>query len=164
MKRYATASLIMLLVAALVIPAFGHEFGREKRPGMARERSGGEYGRMYHDGNTKLTTEQSQEMKALHDRYLEDITPLRSDLFAKRSELRLLWNKETPDGDLIKAKTKEISTIRDQLTDKRIDYRLAVRKIIPSDDRQGFRGDYHHRGFKDNNDRHGRMGTGGMRW
>jgi len=161
MKRFATASLIILLVTALTIPVFGYGFKQGKGPGMTQGRfGGGEYGRMNHDGHTRLTAEQSKDMKALHDRYLEEITPLRSDLFAKRSELRLLWNKETPDGDLIKAKTKEISIIRDQLTDKRIDYRLAVQKIVPSDDRQGFRGDYHHRGFTD---RHGSMDRGGMR-
>lgn len=169
MKKFATASVILLLISALAIPVFGHGFGQGRGPGMMRGGSGG----YCSDGNTNLTAEQSKEIKALRDKHLEEITPLRNDLFAKRSELRLLWNKETPDRDQIKAKESEIDAIQDQLRDKMIDYRLDADKIAPSNERGGFCGNYDRRGFKGGNDRHGfmgfndrrgREGMGGMRW
>jgi len=162
MKRFATASIILLIVIAIALPVLGHGFGQERGNGMMQGGFGGRGsgGYCYDNDNTNLTAEQSKEIKALRDKYLEKITPLRSELFAKRSELQLLWNKENPDRDLIKAKEVEIDAIHDQLRDKMTDYRLEANKLIPSDQRSGFRG-----GFMGmNNFRHGGTGMGGMRW
>lgn len=166
MKRYATATIITLLVIAIALPVFGHGF--EQRGGKEMSQQGFD-GRRY-AGNcygvtTTLTAEQSKDLKVIRDKHLEEITPLRSELFAKRSELKLLWNKENPDGDKIKAKHREIDTIQNQLRDKMIDYRLKTNQIVPSDQRKGVCGSSNRRGFMGkNNYMQGGTGMGGMRW
>ncbi len=165
MKRFATASIILLFVIAIALPVFGYGFGQGRGSDMMK---GGFDGRgnggHCYDNSTNLTAEQSKELKALRDKHLEEITPLRNELFAKHSELRLLWNKETPDRNQIKAKEGEIDTFQDQLRDKMTDYRLDADKLVPSDQRQGSRGGYARRGNMGNNNyRHGGIGMDGMR-
>ncbi len=167
MKRYATASLILLLVIAIALPVFGYGFGQGRGNGMMQGGFGGRGNGGYcydDDNNTNLTAEQSKGLQALRDKHLEEITPLRSELFAKRSELKLLWNKENPNSDQIKAKQREIDTIQDQLRDKMTDYRLEAGKVIPSDQRSEFRGGFGHRGFMGRNNFRGGTGMGGMHW
>lgn len=162
MKKFATVSLILLLVIAIALPVLGHGFGQGRGNSMGGTGYGMQqrgFGGYCFDNNTNLTAEQSKELQPLRNKHFEEITPLRNELFAKRSELNLLWSKEKPDSDQIKAKQREIDTIQDQLRDKTTDYRLEANKIVPSDQRMGSRGGYGPRGFMGKN--HFR---GGMHW
>lgn len=153
MKRYATATIITLLVIAIALPVFGHDFGQRGNKNIQhRNVDGMSYVGKCYGTNTDLTAEQYKNLKDLHDRYFEETIPLRSELFAKRSELRVLWNKENPDGEKIKAKHREMDRIQNQLRDKKIDYKLEANKIVPLDQRKEFCGGNDRWGFMGRND------------
>lgn len=170
MKRYATATIITLLVIAIALPALGYGFGqRGSRNMQDRNFDGRGYAGQCHGPygiNAALTDEQYKNLKSLHDRHIEDTIPLRSELFTKRSELKLLWNKENLDGNMIKAKYREMDSVRNQLRDKMIDYRLKANELVPSDQRKGFcGGNGGHQGFMGKSDyMPGNGGMGRMQW
>ncbi len=80
--------------------------------------------------NLNLTPEQSQELQALHENYLKAVSPLQNQMFALRSELRLMWNTADPDKEEIMAKQKEIADFEWQIQEQATQYRLDFRNIL----------------------------------
>jgi len=123
MKRISVLSAVLLImgVAAMAMA--------EPR-GMGRwDRGSGsmELGML---NSVNLTPEQSEKILTLKKAYFTDVQPLRSDMFNKRAELRLLWLQTTPDAAKIKATQDAIWDLRKKVQDKRTDFRLALRKIL----------------------------------
>jgi Spy/CpxP family protein refolding chaperone len=77
-----------------------------------------------------LTAEQSENIRALRETCLKEITPVRSNLFTKRAELRLLWMQTQLDPDKIRATQKEIQGLIGQLQEKGTNCRLSFRNIL----------------------------------
>jgi len=77
-----------------------------------------------------LTAEQTQKLQTLREAYLQEITPLRNQLFVKNSELRLLWAETTPDQEKIMAKQKEMNEIQQQIQEKATKHQLEARSIV----------------------------------
>ena len=77
-----------------------------------------------------LTTEQSEKILALREAHMKDMIPLRTQLFNKRAELRLLWMQTNTDPEKIKAKQREMIDLMGQLQEKKTDFRLALRDIL----------------------------------
>lgn len=77
-----------------------------------------------------LTAEQSEKIMALRESIMKEIMPLRSQMFNRRAEIRLLWMQLSPDPAKIKAKQKEVRDLMRQIQEKFTDYRLAFRKIL----------------------------------
>ena len=77
-----------------------------------------------------LNAEQTEKVLNLKTAYLKEKDPIRSRLFNKRTELKLLWMQAKPEPDKIKSKQKEIHDLKWQLTVKRTEYRLAFRNIL----------------------------------
>ncbi|MEA2040685.1 MAG: periplasmic heavy metal sensor [Thermodesulfobacteriota bacterium] len=77
-----------------------------------------------------LTTEQSERVRALRESYMRGTTPLQTQLFNKRAELKLLWIQTVPEPDKIKAKQKEILGLAGQIQEKATDCALAFRNIL----------------------------------
>jgi Spy/CpxP family protein refolding chaperone len=77
-----------------------------------------------------LTAEQMGKINALRAAHLNDVQPLRDQMFSKNRELRSLWLAATPDKEKILAFQKEAQGLRDQLTEKRTTYRFEVRKVL----------------------------------
>ncbi|MBU0733959.1 MAG: periplasmic heavy metal sensor [Proteobacteria bacterium] len=80
-----------------------------------------------------LTAEQSENIRALRETCLKEITPIRSNLFTKRSELKLLWIQTRLDPDKIRATQKEIQGLIGQLQEKGTNCRLSFRNILTSE-------------------------------
>ena len=55
-----------------------------------------------------LTAEQTEKIRTLRESFQKDITPLRTRIFEKKAEMRLLWMQTKSDAAGIKAKEKEI--------------------------------------------------------
>jgi len=88
MKKVTTIGLCAILAMALVatvVLAWGPGFG----PRFGPDFGGPAYGV---PPIPDLTAEQSAQIQALRDGFLEEIEPLREDLFTKRTELRTLWS------------------------------------------------------------------------
>ena len=103
----------------------------------AQMRMRGDYGRgPYHAADiTKLpdlnlTEVQITKLKALRDDHLQDIKPLRNQMYSKSIELKGLWLEQTPDLNKIAALQKEIQTLRDVMLEKVTAYLQKTLNIL----------------------------------
>jgi zinc resistance-associated protein len=78
-----------------------------------------------------LTADQQSKLAALDRKFYEETRELRDQIWTKSGELDATLNSTTPDLEKAKALQKEISELRATLDDKRFNYELEVRKIIP---------------------------------
>lgn len=65
-----------------------------------------------------LTNDQQQKVLAIRQEFERDTLNLRQDMRKKRQELQKLWSAEPLNQATIDAKTKEMNTLRIQLTQK----------------------------------------------
>jgi len=80
--------------------------------------------------NLNLSAEQSEKIRGLRESFLKEITPIRTQLFTKKAELRLLWMQTSLDVDKIRSTQKEISDLIGQMQVKTTDFRLAFRNLL----------------------------------
>lgn len=136
MKKTLTAAGIVLLVAVLVYPVFAHGprwGGMGGGPGMWRGGAGWGPGACWRGGTGygALTEEQRAQLQELRQKFLDETATLRSQLWAKRGELRALMGAKAPDAEKLRALQDEINQLRDQLAHKRLEFRLEAKKIAP---------------------------------
>lgn len=122
MKKKLMITGALLLVLALAIPAFA--FG----PGWGR---GGGPSNCARYGGPEITDEQRQALEDVRKEFFQSTEGLRESMRAKMEEMREVMTSDDPDEDKAKAISKEISQLRSELSEKRIDMALKVRKIIP---------------------------------
>jgi Spy/CpxP family protein refolding chaperone len=77
-----------------------------------------------------LSTEQSEKVRGLRESFLKETSPLRNQLFTKKTELRLLWIQTSLDVDKIRSAQKEIHNLAGQMQEKTTDFRLAFRNLL----------------------------------
>ncbi|MBW1780578.1 MAG: Spy/CpxP family protein refolding chaperone [Deltaproteobacteria bacterium] len=77
-----------------------------------------------------LSAEQSEKVRALRESFLKETTPIRTQMFTKRAEVKLLWLQTNLDAAKIRATQKEIRDLIGQLQEKRTDFRLAFRNLL----------------------------------
>ena len=77
-----------------------------------------------------LSAEQSEKVRGLRESFLKEVTPIRTQMFTKKAELRLLWIQTNLDPAKIRATQKEIRDLRGQMQEKRTDFRLAFRNLL----------------------------------
>ena len=126
MKKNIIIGMAVVFTLALVIStamAFG--------PGFGRGVSGGPgYGV---PPVSNLTAEQSSKIQALQQKNLQEMTPLREQLYAKRTEIRTLWTSQNPDQAQIEALQQDMLDINTQLQEKANNARLEMNKILTKD-------------------------------
>lgn len=135
MKKLATVLGIMLLVAVIAIPvsARGPGWGKDHDMGPGYGYGIGKAG--CESFNLNLTAEQSAKIQSLRKTHLKEVTPLRTQLFSKKAELKLLWVQNNPDKNKIMSKQKEISDLQYRIKEKSIDYRLETNKVLTPEQR-----------------------------
>jgi zinc resistance-associated protein len=122
MKKNILISMVAVLVLSLVAsaafagPGFGRGMGYSQYPGCPLVSS--------------LTPEQTSRIQTIQQANFQEISPLREQLFAKRTELRNLWVTQNPDQAKIAALQNEMLDIRAQLQEKSNNARLEVRQIL----------------------------------
>jgi len=136
MKKLATVLGIMLLVVVMTIPVFakgpGWERGYGMGPGYGRDPGTGPWCNLKSNAgfNLNLTAEQSAKIQSLRETHLKEVTPLRTQLFSKKAELKLLWVQIDPDKNKIMSKQKEISDLQYRIKEKSTNYRLEIHKVL----------------------------------
>ena len=153
MKKLVTIIGVMLLAGVIAYPVFADGPGRGKgyhmrgyggSPGYCRQNDGGARG---------LNQDQRDKLSALDRKFFNETETLRNGIQSKNVEMDNLLNAQNPDEGKMKSLQKEISTLKNQLAEKRLGYRLEARKIAPdgyyggnarrySGGRGGFRGKY----------------------
>ena len=134
MKKLAMISGILLLTAAMAYPVFargpgwgggcdGYGSGSGRGQGYCRNFDGGDPG--------NLTTEQRSKLDKLRYAFLGDTADLRNKIWSKRAEMETLLNSPNPDETKVRELQKEISTMKTEMSDKRISYELEARKVAP---------------------------------
>ena len=87
------------------------------------------FGRGHHRMN--LTPEQAGKLFDLKQKFMNETANLRKAMVVNRAELRALWKAENPDAKQIVAKQKELNSVREQLQEKMVAFRIQARKICP---------------------------------
>ncbi|MFO7601758.1 MAG: Spy/CpxP family protein refolding chaperone [Candidatus Desulfacyla sp.] len=77
-----------------------------------------------------LSAEQSEKIRGLRESFVKEITPIRTQLFTKKTEMSLLWIQTGLDADKIRATQKEIQSLMGQMQEKTTDFRLAFRNLL----------------------------------
>jgi Spy/CpxP family protein refolding chaperone len=133
MKKLSMMLAMVLVVAMVSLVAagpggmgcgmgMGGGMGRGMGPGCAMGPGAWEH--------LNLSAEQQSKAQALWDAHQKEVTPIQNQLFAKRNDLRLLWNEANPDATQIKAKQKEIGDLHSQMRDKGTQFQLDFRKLL----------------------------------
>lgn len=77
-----------------------------------------------------LSTEQAEKISGLRESFVKESTPIRTQLFTKKTEMSLLWIQTRLDADKIRATQKEIQGLMGQMQEKTTDFRLAFRNLL----------------------------------
>jgi zinc resistance-associated protein len=130
MKRLLSIAAVILLVGVIAVPSMAQSpRGGKGSSGVYGQRGDCEYGpRGVYDN---LSTEQREQLDALHKKFYEDTKQLRKDLRDKRIELYDILDTDNPDLEKAKSVQKELSDLQAKMADKRIGFIVEKRKIAP---------------------------------
>ena len=103
MKRLFISTVAILVFS--VASASAQPWGRGMAPG---------YG-PFMDPALNLTKAQEDKIQKLREDYLKEITPLQNRLFARRAEIRLLWEDTNLDREKLLEKQKEVNEIQSRI-------------------------------------------------
>ena len=130
MKRLFSIAAVILLVGVIAVPLMAQGPGRGKG-GTGIYGGRGDFGYGFRTGYENLSTEQRQQLDALHKKFYEDTKQLRKGLRDKRIELHDLLDTDTPDLEKAKAIQSEISSTQAKMAQKRVEFMVEKRKIAP---------------------------------
>lgn len=132
MKKVIAVVGILALIGIMAIPvlAQGPCSGRGGYGTGAGRGGPGDCPR-YQGRNDSLTTEQRDQLDKLHQTFNDETAQLRSDLSAKRGELRILLTTSNPDETKAMTLQREVSDLKAKMADKRLQYAFEARKINP---------------------------------
>jgi len=133
MKKLITITGILVLTAVIAYPVFawGPKWG-----GMHRGMGYGGHGPGYCWQGSRaygnLTSEQQAKLNELSQNFYNETAKFRSELWAKRGQMKALLNSQNPDEKELKELQAQINELSNQLSQKRLDFELQVRKIAPN--------------------------------
>lgn len=97
------------------------------------------------DSGMNLNQEQKDQLTALRQKFIDDTYTSRSAKLEKKQQIRLLMETSNPDRAKLIRLSNDILDLDKKITEKRIDYRLALKKISPELSRMhGFGSGRHH--------------------
>jgi zinc resistance-associated protein len=133
MKKLLALVGILVLVGAIAVPVLAHGpgWGRGHQMGGSGRGAGPGYCGEYGPGYGNLGEEQRTQLDTLNKKFHDETAQVRNDLWNKRGELNALLNSPNPDTEKAKALQKEISDLRANLAEKRLDFELEERKVAP---------------------------------
>ena len=117
-----TFFVIAVLVVSVAAAATAYALQPGERPDSHKEFGFKKY--------LDLSDEQLAKMKELKNNFRNDTRDLRYNLAIKRLEMRKLFTDPKTDDATLLAKQKEISKIRQQLSDKKAAKKIAWRGIL----------------------------------
>ena len=150
MKKFSMLAALVFVFASATFVAAGRQGGAWGKRGWAIDDT------IFSKLN--LTPEQTEKVRALRESFQNEIAPLRTGMFEKKAEMRLLWMQTETDAETIRTKQKEIHDLRWQIQDKTTEYRLAFRSMLTPEQLSKFLSlggakAHHHRKSKGGRDR-----------
>ena len=138
MKKLVTIIGVVLLVGVMTYPVFAR--GRGWGGGCDGWGPGGNQGggpgncRWNQGANSALTSDQRSKLNSLDQKFFNETSTLRNEIWNKKSEMTLLLNGDNPDAAKLQALQKDISELKGQMAQKRLAHRLETRKVAPESD------------------------------
>jgi Spy/CpxP family protein refolding chaperone len=120
MKKLFIIIAVLIVSATFVLPTYAVQ--PDKKPGSHKE--------FCFKKHLNLSDQQLAKMKELKDHFRNDTRDLRYDLAIKRIETRKLFTDPKTDDATLLAKQKEISDLRQQLSEKKAQMKIEWRKIL----------------------------------
>ena len=127
MKRWYAGIMVVLFVAfAATVFAYGPKGAGAGcgGPGMGMGHGEGVY------ANLNLTQEQQDKMWQAREKFRNDTSAARYEMFKKRAELKNLYADPNTSDAVILAKQKEMNVLKQTMQDKMVQFKLAQRKIL----------------------------------
>ena len=127
MKRWYAGIMVVLFVAlATTVFAYGPKGAGSGcgGPGIGMSHGAGMY------ANLNLTQEQQDKMWQAREKFRNDTSAARYEMFKKRAELKNLYADPNSSDAAILAKQKETNALRQSMQDKAVQFKLAQRKIL----------------------------------
>ncbi len=78
-----------------------------------------------------LTPEQQTQLKALHQKFVDETAPQRVAMVSKREAIRILMETTTPDREQLISLAGELGDLQKALMAKGVDFALEAKKIAP---------------------------------
>src|SRR5208283_3680183 len=123
MKKIFIVIAVLIVSAAVVLPTYAVQ--TDKKPGSHKE--------FCFKNHLGLTDQQLAKMKELRNRFHADTRDLKYNLEIKRIEMRKLFTDPKTDDETLIAKQKEISELRQQLSEKKAQMKIEWRKILTAE-------------------------------
>jgi len=148
----ALALVAMIGISATAYADQEMGYGHHGR-GMGYGPGSGYCGRGY---QPDLNEEEAKKLYEEREAFFENTKNLRQKIYQKQLELRSELAKETPDAKKASSIQKEISDVKGQLDQKRIDHMIKMKKINPDVGMGGFQSRFRRHaqrgpGFRDGN-------------
>jgi zinc resistance-associated protein len=137
MKKLIALFGILVLVGAFSVPVLAHGPGWGRGPHMGWGGPGYGYCSDFGPGAGNLTEEQRTQLDNLNKKFYDETAQMRNEMWTKSRELSAILNSPNPDADKARILQKEITGLRAQLGEKRLNLELEERKIAP-DARYGY--------------------------
>ena len=133
MKRLIALLGIVVLFGAIAVPVLAHGPGWGRGHHMGHWGGGSGYGKDYGPGPGygTLTEEQHTQLDKLNKKFYDETTQLRDEIWSKSKELNTALNSPNPDTQKAKGLQKDISDLKAEFAQKRLDFALEERKIVP---------------------------------
>jgi zinc resistance-associated protein len=139
MKKTIIIISSFLLVAFIAgnVLAWGPGSGRGmgwnsgQNSGQDCPRYGGQNGYNGQNNASNLSQEQTDELSALRQKFIDETYEIRSAKYAKQQEINMLMETSNPDRAKLSKLTKQASKLQNEMRDKQIDFQLAAKAIAP---------------------------------
>lgn len=132
MKKILAVMGILALAAVIAAPVLAQGPGYGRGRGMmgpwSEDRG---VGPRYGWGLENLTDEQRSQLASLRQKHFDETAQVRSQLWAKRAELKILMNTSNPDLEKARALQKEITELQGKMAQERITLHGEAKKINP---------------------------------
>jgi Spy/CpxP family protein refolding chaperone len=127
-KAIAIFSLLFLLTQGTAMAA---RAGRDRMDqGMMGYGNGYDCSSLMANAKLKLTVEQAARIRALDEKYAQEIEPIRERLYGKGQELKAEWLQAEPDRGRIEALQGEAVQLQERMREKLAADRADVLKVL----------------------------------
>ncbi|MFH2060330.1 MAG: periplasmic heavy metal sensor [Pseudomonadota bacterium] len=122
-----TTTLLMIVLIAGSVFAWGPGKGHGMEYGSSSDCPG--YNGQ--DDANLLSQEQKDQLSSLRQKFIDETYQTRAAKFAKVQEMRMLMETSDPDRTKLAQLSNEILELEKGIMDKKIDFRLEMKKIAP---------------------------------
>ena len=119
--------LIISIAAIALMTTNAFSWGHSRGQGGMRGGCAGYMSNTYQD----LTPEQQDQLKALHQKWIDDTYEKRASMASIRNQMQMMMETTNPDRDKLVDLSAELADLAKDLAANRIDFQLAVQKIAP---------------------------------